>query len=70
MYLFFSPSFSVIFSMKWKSIAKRRRSPSEALAVQKRSLLFTRRSFLVSKPYIIETIMYNLWETLACTIHN
>lgn len=51
----FLPPLAVMSSMTWKSIAGRRRSPSEALAVQKQSLLFTRRSFLVSKSYITQT---------------
>lgn len=53
MYVFcFFFTLAVVSSMKWKNFAGRRRSPSEALAVQRRSLLFTSCSFLVSKPYI------------------
>ena len=65
-FFFLSASMS---SMKWKSFAGRRRSPSEALAVQSRSLLFTMRSFHVSKPYITQMIMSaQLISVLAYTV--
>lgn len=48
----FPPSLAGMSSLRWKNSAGRRRSLWEALATPRQLPLFTRRSFLVSKPYI------------------